>query len=74
MGSLHSQQHDIANQLYSYYGGAAGKAKYKMSFPLFLGLVKNRGNMWAFEKLSQMKDYRIREKKRMPIQFIMKRG
>ena len=63
--NLHSETHDIANQLYTHFGK-------KEKFGLFLGLIKNRGKAWAFQKLSEIKDYEARNKKAYPVQFLMK--
>jgi len=63
---IHSLQHELADQFYQYYNK-------KEKFGLFLGLINIRGENWAFEKLSQMKTYRLENNKKYPIQWIMKK-
>jgi len=57
----------IADEFYQYYDK-------KEKFGLFLGLIKRRGNSWAYIKLSEMRDYiHTEDGKRMPIEFVMKK-
>ena len=56
---------DQADQMYSYY-------MKKEKFGLFLGLIKKRGKFWAYEKLSEMKTFKLEKNKHYPIQFLMK--
>jgi hypothetical protein len=56
----------IAAEFYEYYDK-------KEKFGLFLGLIKRRGNSWAYIKLSEMRDYFHVNNKKMPIEFVMKK-
>ena len=63
---IHSEEHDIADQMYSYYDK-------KEKFGMFLGLLKQRGKSWGYRMLSEMKSYRRENKeKNYPIEFLMK--
>ena len=55
---------DIADQMYFYY-------EKKEKFGLFLGLIKKRGKFWAYEKLSEMRDYLRTKGKKYPITLLM---
>lgn len=60
-----TQDHDLANQFYDYFKGE--------KWGMFMGLIKRRGTTWAYQKLSDIKEYESRnEGKKYPIEFLMK--
>lgn len=61
---IHKPFQNVAKMLYDHYKG-------KEKFGLFIGLIKRRGEPWAFRQLSQMKEWENKGKV-FPIQFLMK--
>jgi len=61
---IHSELHYIAEQMWEYYNK-------KESFGLFLGLLKRKGENWGYQMLSDMKDYKNRNNKKLPIKMLM---
>ena len=59
---IHSETHYVAEQMWEYYSK-------KETFGLFLGLVKRKGLSWGYQMLSDMKDYKKREGKKMPVKI-----
>ena len=61
---IHSETHYVAEQMWEYYDK-------KEMFGLFLGLIKRKGVPWAYQVLSDMRDYQKRNNKKLPIKILM---
>ena len=63
---IHVKIQDTAKQFFDYY-------EEKEPFSLFLGLIKQRGDNWAFITLSKMKTTFLETGKKLPITKVMKK-
>lgn len=48
--------------------------KFHPFYPLIAGLIARKGENWAWELLSEIKEYRILKKKRYPIDYILQKS
>lgn len=61
---LHSELHYIAEKMWEYWNK-------KEPFAMFLGILKREGASWGYKMLSEMKDYKNKNGKKMPIKIFM---